>query len=245
MIDNFVISLIASAVVALIYGLFFAQKEERIRAFLKQKSDGWIKRRYVKAFVGAVRGEAVAGDTYLIAYLWLLVIFVAATFASYFEAEVEKAHVANNKNISALEKRLDAIFMPQKDLSVEEEMLEIKSQIKDTKVHVADVDSSLVYLLIHYHVISMFLSILLFLGILFWHPYLVMRQRFSFEMQRFTLRIQGLASKAELAELAVAESQVVDEKTLRKFVETTRAVADRHNVSELVSTFDLWRVQGN
>ncbi len=69
----------------------------------------------------------------------------------------------------------------------------------------------------------------------------MMRQRFAYEIERFTLRIQGLASKAELAELAVAEADVIDEKTLRHFVEITRGVASRHGIPQLVTTFDLWK----
>ena len=68
-----------------------------------------------------------------------------------------------------------------------------------------------------------------------------MRRRFAHELERFTMRIQGLASKAELANLAVLESNVRDEQSLRTFIDATRDVASRHNVSALVETFDLWK----
>jgi hypothetical protein len=74
----------------------------------------------------------------------------------------------------------------------------------------------------------------------FWIPYAVKRRRFGAELDRFLLRIQGLASKAELAELALAESRVVDERTLRAFIDHARTIANRHGVGELVSPFDLW-----
>lgn len=75
----------------------------------------------------------------------------------------------------------------------------------------------------------------------FWFPYVVIRKRFEYELARFTLRIQGLASKAELAELAVAEAQVTSEQSLRIFVEKAKAIAVRHEVPQLVSTFDVWK----
>lgn len=88
-------------------------------------------------------------------------------------------------------------------------------------------------------------AVLLFLsfyvGLFFWRPFIIMRRRFAFEIERFTLRIQGLASKPELAELAVAEAHVTNENTLRAFVEITRKVAIRHGIPQLVTTFDLWR----
>ena len=88
-------------------------------------------------------------------------------------------------------------------------------------------------------------SLLLFLNFVFhsliWKPFVVMRRRFGYELERFTLRIQGLASKSELAELAVAETEVKNEETVREFVLIMRRIAERHGIPQLVKTFDLWK----
>ncbi|MCP3890102.1 MAG: hypothetical protein GY702_14715 [Desulfobulbaceae bacterium] len=68
-----------------------------------------------------------------------------------------------------------------------------------------------------------------------------MRKRFAHEMEKFLSRIQYLESKQELSNLAVLESKVVDEKTLKEFIYATKSIAIRHNIQELVFTFDLWK----
>jgi len=72
-------------------------------------------------------------------------------------------------------------------------------------------------------------------------PTSIIRRRFAHELDRFTMRIQGLASKAELAELAILESRLTYERSLRAFIAAARAIANRHQVSALAETFDLWR----
>jgi hypothetical protein len=77
-------------------------------------------------------------------------------------------------------------------------------------------------------------------GLFFWLPLTAMRRLFEGEVNRFTLRIQGMADKSELADLALAESVVVDEESLHTFVKIAAAVAERHGVLPLAERFDLW-----
>lgn len=79
------------------------------------------------------------------------------------------------------------------------------------------------------------LTIVFFMGPFFW-----IQASFAHELDVCTLRIQGLASKRELAQLAVAEARVSDEDTLRQFVCVLAEIAERHSVGELVESFDLW-----
>ena len=64
--------------------------------------------------------------------------------------------------------------------------------------------------------------------------------QFADEVERFTLRVQGLASKAELVELVAAESAVSDEASSRRYVAVMRQIATRHGISDLVRSFELW-----
>ena len=74
----------------------------------------------------------------------------------------------------------------------------------------------------------------------FWLPFSIMRKRFTHELDRFSLRIQGLASKTELAELALAETIIADEITLRLYLSLAVGIATRHGILQLASRFDLW-----
>lgn len=76
--------------------------------------------------------------------------------------------------------------------------------------------------------------------LLIWAPFLAVRGYFTFELTRFTLRIQGLAKKEEIAILAEREAQVLDESSLKRYIAATHEVASRHGVPQLVRPFDLW-----
>ena len=69
---------------------------------------------------------------------------------------------------------------------------------------------------------------------------ILFRSAFAHELERFTLRIQGLASKPELAELVTKELAVKDENTAKEFVDVMAKIANRYKVGPLVDTFLLW-----
>lgn len=83
------------------------------------------------------------------------------------------------------------------------------------------------------------IAVVIVYGFVIW-PFVRIRKQFSHEINLYLTRIQGLASKAELANLAVLESKVKNETSLKEFIEATREIANRHDVSELVKTFYLW-----
>ena len=75
---------------------------------------------------------------------------------------------------------------------------------------------------------------------MFWGPLFVRKRIFAFEIERFALRMQGLATAEELAELALLEIRVADEGSLREFIDVTRRIAVKHSVPQLAARFDLW-----
>jgi hypothetical protein len=77
--------------------------------------------------------------------------------------------------------------------------------------------------------------------IVVWIPYVWFRSRFSWELERFALRIQGLASKSELADLVKKEAAVRDEESAKSFVDQMGVIANRHGVEDLIRTFELWK----
>jgi hypothetical protein len=234
-IEAFLIALLASAIVAVTYGALFAQREQKIRGYLSTKRQGWVRSRYVKAFVGGVRGHAAAVDTLMMGGLVLIIPFVVAMILWYMAADVAlKVDIADIRFTQVTQKlqdlkeaRTDTLESLEADLSRvrgEVDALRQSGERFVLRARVAGIMSFGVCLC----------------GAFFWLPFAVTRRQFAYEIDRFTLRIQGLASKAELAELAMAESQVADEGSLRAFVRVAAAIAARHEVPGLVARFDLW-----
>ena len=222
--NGFVTGVIGSLLVALLYGMLFAQREDKIRGYLSRQRKGLARRWYVSAFVGAARGHAVAGDTGRLGWLVLLVFYVLSLWlsstASDIEAEIRTLHVdlARSESITAKPPTLDDLRQRFDDLKRESARYTLAMRI------------------------GSWLSLGVFcVGLVVWRPFIIMRRRFAHELDRFTMRIQGLASKVELAELATLESRVRDERSLRAFIAAARAIATRHQVSALAETFDLWR----
>src|SRR6266404_2390000 len=85
---EFSCSVLASILAAVAYSAFFARRESKIRNFLSKTRSGWRRRRYVRIFIDAVRGEAKATDTRTLANLTLIfpVAFLFLSFAMQFIA---------------------------------------------------------------------------------------------------------------------------------------------------------------
>lgn len=229
---TFLIGLLASAIVAVIYGAVFAQREEKIRGFLSAKREGWARGRYVKAFVGAVRGHAAAVNTYMIGLLVLTIPFVLAGVcwlgAGYLKSRVEILDVRLTLAAQGLREGQTAT----------RESLEADLRRERGSLDTLKASADRLVLIMRAFSVVMFGECLY--GVVFWLPFATMRRQFEREIDRFTLRIQGLASKAELAELAMAESMVADEESLRNFVQIAAAIAKRQGAPRLVDRFDLW-----
>lgn len=233
MLVAYLIGIAGSATVAIIYGLFFSQREDKIRAFLSAKRKGWSRRRYIMAFVGAVRGEAVATDTRLLAYTWLFIVLCLATFFLAASRNIAGRIAVLDAQIEGTESRLDVRVQTKE--AAEAQMGDVRAKLLAVKSDYAPIQLASL-------VTSVGGFVLMYAAMLFWLPFVVMRRRFAFELERFALRIQGLATKTELAELALAESEVVDEESLRAFVRIAGAIAERHGIPQLVKTFDLWEL---
>src|SRR5262245_13904771 len=74
------VALITGWIGSLLYGVFIAHREGRIRGYLASKTDSWRRRRFVRAFVGAIRGKSASSDTYMLAILFLALPFGAGFY---------------------------------------------------------------------------------------------------------------------------------------------------------------------
>jgi len=229
---TFLIGILASAIIAVIYGAVFAQREEKIRGFLSAKREGWARRRYVKAFVGAVRGHAAAADTLMIGVLVLTIPFVLAGVFWSGAGDLKS-------RVGILDTRLTlAAQTLHEGQTATRESLE--ADLRRERGNLDTLKASADRLVLIMRAFSIVLVGECLYGLFFWLPFATMRRQFEREIDRFTLRIQGLASKGELAQLAMAESAVADEESLRSFVQIAAAIATRQGVPRLVDRFDLW-----
>ena len=234
MLTSFLIGLVASAIVAIVYGLVFAQREGRIRAALAAKRKGWARRRYIRAFIGAVRGKASATDTRLLAqiilYIGLSVSLLLLAGSEVLDQDFKKIEA----KLATFEQTVDKLEgRTVNEPPISEGLRKLQSEVAShRRWHYPFVQAV--------RVLGVIGIALFYAALWFWLPFVVMRRLFAFELERFTLRIQGLASKAEPADLALAESRVKDEDTLRAFIAAVRVVAERHSVPQLVETFNLW-----
>jgi len=206
---------------------------EKLRTYLATKRSGWARNRYIKIFIGAVRGEAAAFDTAVLASLILMLSLLMALWIWSSATEVERDR-------RSLQNKFDVLTALRRNEKIEITKDKVEALDAEVQREVPELIKRLEQDVFLRRIFSI-ADGLIFIWMLFiWFPYVIIRKQFEHELTRFTLRIQGLASKAELAELAVAEAQVTTEQSLRIFVEKAKAIAVRHEVPQLVSTFDLW-----
>lgn len=232
--ETFGIGLLASTVVAVLYGLFIAQREERIRAYLKQAPRGVLRRLYVRALIQAVRGEAGVADSRHLAVLLVLVMVVAAAGNKSRMDALERDVTQVQEEIRTMSE--DAVNPP--DLAELEQRAEqlLQDMIKRAESMQADMPA----MILIGRGITASLFVLAAAGWYAWMPYVLLRRRFDHEIARFSLRIQGLATQEELADLIASELAVSDQATLQAYVAAMKQVAKRHGMPQLTRTFELW-----
>lgn len=229
-------TLFGGVLVYVLCGVFLFEPVEKIRAYFATRKSGWARKRYIIIFIGAVRGEAAVFDTTVLATLIVSVPFLMALWIFSVALEIE----SDRQTLQRQHDFLTAIRSGAK-LEITKEKLEaLDAEVQRSVPAFLKREEQMVFFR---YVLSIGFCLVGVYLLLVWCPYVLIRKRFDHELTRFMLRIQGLASKAELAELAVAERRVTNEQTLRIFVDKVKAIAVRHEVPQLVSTFDLWKYE--
>ena len=231
------VSIGTSLVAAILYGLFIANKEEAIRHYLKTRAVGFLRRRYVKALVSAIRGEDRVTESSQLSFVWVFVVFFLAYSLHSFIDELVTTY---NEHVEYIDKEILGND-PFENMTSEEQDAEIFESSKRLIAGVKKIDEQIDYL-------EKSLPVIYWLAWAYYmyffsirRPYLLLRKRFAHEFSRYNANIQGLASKKELAELSVLESKVRDEESLKKLIEKTIEVAEKHDVTELTDSFELWK----
>lgn len=244
-IPQIVVGIFASLLATIVWVLVLSRRVERLREHLRTRKEGWSRRRYVRAFVGAVRGRAVAADTYMLAVLFLALIGAFGTTSLWMAEEAKQTFRQWERNFVEVQELLDEVRDDPKtleDLEAEQDEILRKAEKLFEKMTEESqlIEQSKGPSIWYFRIVGYGLLASSVIAFYFWLPFVVMRRAFAHELDRFALRIQGLASKAELAQIAVAESRVRDEHSLRMFVDLVKGVAERHKVPQLAETFELW-----
>lgn len=246
--------LILSILAMIVWGVYFSHKQDAIRLKIQNSRKEWVHGYYVFILLGAATGKARSGETSLIAYLFLGLVLLGAS------AFVGIAHLMMQDYYSRqarLESNAEQVRELRANLVQEGEQGKPrgKGEIwKDLNSLDANITKELrwfekewstvlsgAYLM---RISGYMLYCYFYFALLVWHPFVKLRSKFAYELERFTQRIQGLASKSELAELAMAEVSIKDEESIRRFFEVSWTIAKRHGVPDLVKTFDLWEIRG-
>lgn len=242
--ESWLIGLSSSIVVAIVYGLLFAQREDAIRASLKRATGGLLRRLYVRALIQAVRGGADVADSRHLAVLLIFVVLFAGIWTqatvqnirNSVDRLVQQAHAL--QHTSLIGPASAATTNPQHQLQQKEQALseEINTAVSGAEAIKTNAQPTLA--------IVQFIAYLLLAaagaGWIAWVPYVLMRRQFAHEIERFSLRIQGLATSQELADLTKAELGVRDSHTLAVYVKVMRRIAARYDMPELTRSFELW-----
>ncbi len=195
----FLLSVLGSAFVALVYGFVFAQRESTIREYLRTSAHGIPRWFYIRAVLGSELSNKYDRTGVEIERIY-----------ERFSPKAPETEDQQRTQLDALKTAHDALS-PQ--VTVVTRILRIA---------------------------GILLYTLSFIGWIAWMPYVKLRTRFAHEVSRFSLRIQGLATPQELAELTERELKVRDPTTLRQYVELMRDVAQAKGIVQLTKTFELW-----
>lgn len=195
---------------------------DRVRRWLSKLSGGLFRRLYIRAFVKAIRGWAATTETMLLALIPIGVLTIAGIELKNRDSDLKLLRME-------IEDRLERVAPVDSNR-------EPGDSIPALREGLAAATDGIDRARLARNFLGGFTAFLL----LFWFPSVSISRRFAHELDRFVLRIQGLASREELARLALLESQVRDEKSLRLFVESAMEIARQHGLERLTETFKLW-----
>ena len=210
----FLVSIATSLIGALIYGLLISKYEERIRQWLRNMPKGWVRRRYVAAFVGAVRGKARESDTEVVNYI-LMVYPVALLFLT----------AVLYGTLSPMNKRLRTRLAT----GVIEPPWELRKVVTEGDA-----------LLFQTSVLAIVLAAVILVFLVVVIPFRVFRSRFSYELDRMLDYLRAIAHKDELAKLMLIEQKVKDEESLKAFAGELIALSQKYGCGGYASPLWIW-----
>lgn len=222
-----------SLLASVVFVVFLQGPAGKLRRWIASRRTGWIRRRYVAAFVGAVRGKTELLNSMILASVVVLPPLL-------FGLHLLSVAATTRTQIAELKMRVSypALEAANTDASAAIEGAGTREALLGEVLR-SEPTWSLVLLI--GQAVGVGLVLMSAALVVAWAPFAIARQMLAFEWGRFMLRIQALATKPELAELAVAEAGVHDEASLRLLVAKVSAIAERHKIEHIVRPFELWK----
>src|SRR5215510_11888436 len=114
-VSSYLIDIFVGLLVCIVYTLFLVQLVEKLGTYLATKRSGWARNRYIKIFIGAVRGEAAAFDTVVLASLILMLslLMVLWIWSSATEVERDRRSLQNKFDVLTALRRNEKIEITQ------------------------------------------------------------------------------------------------------------------------------------
>lgn len=230
------VALVVGVLGSALFSLLLASAVDSLRHNLNRRTAGYLRRRYVRALLEAVRGRAAVSSTYMLTWLVSFTLMVVAGSMFFGARSLEEQMATNRAELESTRASLFANSVTKIPAT--------RAQLEE-RVRALTRESNSLTSTVHYFSLlanassAGIIAFVIWLQIV-WIPFAIVRATFTHEVHRFALRIQGLASKAELASLTELELRVCDEATLRKYVALMRQIAARHGAETLTSSFELW-----
>lgn len=241
---------LSSLVAGIVLMLLFSGNEAAIKNWLARRGLGALQRFYVSIFVEAVRGSSRMADTRHLLSLYIIVIgviffsfgFCLNHWENVISSGVDAGEKALNDGDVAIQNMLEVL---QRDrTSINQSLDDLRGNIakmkelKETLMLSNEDNRRVLSNLEVAEKIFEFCFFPLFLYFCFWYyPCCTIRASLSFDIERLSLRLQGLASKSELAELTRCEIAVKNRETARLYVHAIHTIADRHSLQSLYRDF--------
>lgn len=236
--QDLLILLATSLLLPLIYGITIGGREEFFRALLRRSASGWRRSSMVRVLIRTVRHESVGLELKVLAFLGFLALATlsVAAFTKGIEMGQWAVQAASNSEeflrqeesiLAILAGVSDSVALAQDPAERALGLLQVtrENSAEATRLH----EAARSYRVILFTVAAVLWAAAWWFA-LWWTPMRVAELRLSRMLERMTLRIQALASKNELAELAVSEDAVSDEESLKIFFGALHRICVRHQI---------------
>ena len=207
----------------------------------------WFKRQRtgrIRLFISAIqRGGHF--DSVMVMLLAPVVVVLTVSLHLWIRSiDLDRTVSESEASLSEMESRFLAASEPLKSASVppRENLQGLAAELKDLKAqHSAIRNEANSTILLTRTISAIFGLAGLVIGFV-WIDRGLKRYLFAHLINKLALRLQGLATKSELADFARSEFDVRDEPSLAEFITCARTIASRHDLTKLVDAFDVLAV---
>lgn len=222
-----------------IYNFAVGDRDRQLRSFMRKSHSKWRNRRFVRAFVGAVRGDAATGDARsAMRTLGSLQFVLALCFV--IGATTAQGLLLTGREIVDRASYEIELREPSSESEQPKSSTDSTRDVRETINSARSILSNGQYVVFSLMGMALVLATMGAYILIFVEPFTSIQRQFAFSIERFTARIQGFATPVELLDLTIAELAVRDERSLRSYLEISITIAERYALLPLANSIDLW-----